>query len=197
MLPEHERARLSKRLADIAEKVENGFLPFFKVMDALRMISEGKLLDSNSWTNGKILPMMVNYNFPIRDILMSGGYYRVASTIDFESFQPPPIGGQSLKVRLYSFGRELESAEAVDSILNSGYRFVTLFELLCLGVQHHQEQLVSRIVTFHMLEDYPEDAFLLNGHYRKRSVGHFRAIRFTKWSRDTRFAIVKNEIQTF
>lgn len=196
MLPEHERARLSKRLADIAEKVENGFLPFFKVMDALRMISDGKLLDSGSWANGKIFPLMINYNFPIKEVLMSGSYSHVAPSIDFRSFQPPATGGRVINVRLYNFGRELESQEILDSFRTASYRPVTLFELLAFGMQFPDEQLISRIVAFRSPED-PSEAFLLHGRFRKRMLSHYQALCGMKWPRDSRFAVVKSEFKTF
>jgi len=197
MLPEHERARLSKRLADIAEKAENGHLPFFKLMDALKLIAEGKLLDSNSWVNGKSFPLMINYNYSIRELLMSGSYSLVASTIDFPSFQPTAIGSQVVQVRLFHFSREIESQEILDAFQSASYRPITLFELLAFGMQYPKEQLISRIATFHSPENSPPEAFLLYGRFHQRSLGHYRAIGGMKWPKDSRFAVVKDEFKTF
>ena len=193
-ISDHDRFRLNRKLSEIAERVERGDLPLFKVMDALSSVLQGTF-EEEFPSGSQSLPLIINYNFPIAQALVAGGYNRITPGIVWAQLQPCPLGKHEVAVELINFRKEMPTEEVVANLKTAHYRFLKPFELLVLGAQYPEEQKRSRIVTLDFESEF-DQAFVLHGRYRHRSLSRYFLHDIKQWPADTRFAVAWDQFNS-
>lgn len=194
-IADHDYENLSHKLAQIAKRTENGFLPFHKVMESLRLILEGRFGQSSVVLGGaKFFKVSVNYNYPLENMIMCGGYDQI--TIQEASLEKVGLdkrGVEEILIKLFNFNAELTTEEVLDRLQMANFRPVNLPELLAFGSQYSNEQRYCRRIV--SLWPYggriPEQAFCLGGHIKKRTLTEYDGVNVARWSADTCFAAVR------